>query len=61
LARAKTKDPGVHEFYLAGMLRQASKLKDQALPPRLKPLALSQLQRFFMQLAADLAKHVPEK
>lgn len=46
---AKQKDTGLTEFWLAGMMREVTKLKD--LPQMLKPLTLERLQSFFSELA----------
>lgn len=46
---AKQKDAGLSEFWLAGMMREVTKLKD--LPPMLRPLTLEELQSFFLELA----------
>ena len=49
VALAKQKDTGLTEFWLAGMMREVTKLKD--LPPMLKSLTLEELQAFFLELA----------
>jgi hypothetical protein len=46
---AKQKDAGLSEFWLAGMMRQVTRLRD--LPIMLKPLTLEELQSFFLELA----------
>lgn len=49
---AKEKDRGLAEFFLAGMMRQVTTLKN--LPPMLKPLRLETLQEFYLPLAHQL-------
>jgi hypothetical protein len=49
VALARQKDTGLSEFWLAGMLREVTRLKD--LPQMLKPLTLEELQSFFLELA----------
>ena len=49
MALAKQKDSGLTEFWLAGMMREVTKLKD--LPIMLKPLTLEKLRAFFLELA----------
>jgi hypothetical protein len=49
VALARQKDAGLSEFWLAGMMRQVTRLKD--LPQMLKPLTLEELQSFFLELA----------
>lgn len=51
---AKEKDSGVIEFYLAGMIRQVTKLQAKHLPTLLKPLDLEKMREFFLKLADDL-------
>jgi hypothetical protein len=54
IERAKEKDGGLTEFWLAGMLRQAATL--QELPAMIKPLSLTTIKEFYAQLAADLMR-----
>ncbi len=49
VASAKQKDVGLTEFWLAGMMRQVTNLRD--LPLMLKPLTLAELQSFFLELS----------
>lgn len=51
---AKEKDAGVIEFYLAGMIRQVTKLQAKHLPTLLKPFDLEKMREFFLKLADDL-------
>ncbi len=52
LAKAQTKDLGMHPFYLAGALRQV--LNFRRLPATTLPLALVELQQFILSLADHL-------
>ncbi len=49
VALAKQKDTGLTEFWLAGMMREVTKLR--VFPQMLKPLTLDELQTFFLELA----------
>lgn len=56
--KAKQKDPGLTEFFLAGMLRQIHKIED--LPVMLEPVDLETLTDFYDTLADQLlAEHEP--
>lgn len=50
----KEKDPGLINFYLAGMMQHVSKLEVEDLPVLLKPLDLEKMKRFFLKLADEL-------
>lgn len=52
----KEKDPGLIEFYLAGMMRQISVLQANHLPVLLKPIDIEEMKRFFLKLADDLVQ-----
>ncbi len=54
LELGKKKDPGLLEFYLAGMVRQIVNVQIKHLPEMLKPIDFDDMQRFFLKLADDL-------
>lgn len=56
LAKAQTKDLGLHPFYLAGSLRQV--LNFRRLPATTPPLTLIELQQFILSLADHLLDQV---
>jgi hypothetical protein len=53
---AKEKDLGFTEFYFAGMLRQAGKLR--SLPRMVEPLTVDELGAFFEPLAEDIVRRL---
>ena len=55
LVLGKEKDPGLFEFYLAGMMQQVVEIESDDLPPMLKPLDLESMKQFFLALAGKLA------
>jgi hypothetical protein len=58
LVRAKQKDRGLEEFYLAMALRAVDKIELADLPKMLKPLDLNELKAYFQALAVTVAQHV---
>jgi len=58
LERAKQKDRGLEEFYLAMALRAVDKIGPADLPKMLKPLDLDELKAYFLALAAIVAQRV---
>lgn len=58
LERAKQKDRGLEEFYLAMALRAVEKIEPADLPKMLKPLDLNELKAFFLTLAVTIAQRV---
>ena len=52
LPLAKEKDPGLIEFFFAGMLQRVAKLK--SLPRMIQPLTLAELSAFFLPLAEQI-------
>ncbi len=56
VSKAKEKDTGLTEFYLANMMRQVRRLT--RLPRMLKPLDLETLKGFYLQLADDLLRDI---
>lgn len=52
LRLAKEKDRGMTEFFLAGMMRQVTTLKD--MPPMLVPIDFETLEKFYLELARQL-------
>jgi len=50
----KEKDPGLINFYLAGMMQHVSKLEVEDLPVLLKPLDLERMKQVFLKLAEEL-------
>ncbi|MCC7162515.1 MAG: nucleotidyl transferase AbiEii/AbiGii toxin family protein [Anaerolineae bacterium] len=53
---AKEKDPGLTEFYLAGMMRQVRNL--DRLPRMIKPLELPVLRQFFLDLEQEMLRNI---
>jgi len=58
LERAKQKDRGLEEFYLAMALRAVEKIEPADLPKMLKPIDLNELKAHFLDLAAAIAQRV---
>jgi hypothetical protein len=58
LVRAKQKDRGLEEFYLAMALRAVDKIELADLPKMLKPLDLNELKAYFQALAVTVAQRV---
>jgi len=58
LEKAKQKDRGLEEFYLAMALRAVDKIGLADLPKMLKPLDLDELKAYFLALAAIVAQRV---
>jgi fumarylacetoacetate (FAA) hydrolase family protein len=58
LERAKQKDRGLEEFYLAMALRAVEKIEPADLPKMLKPLDLDELKAYFLALAVTIAQRV---
>ena len=56
LERAKQKDRGLEEFYLAMALRAVEKIEPDDLPKMLKPLDLDELKTYFLALAITIAQ-----
>ena len=56
LERAKQKDRGLEEFYLAMALRAVEKIELDDLPKMLKPLDLDELKAYFLVLAVTIAQ-----
>jgi hypothetical protein len=56
LERAKQKDRGLEEFYLAMALKAVEKIEPADLPRMLKPLDLNELKTYFLALAVTVAQ-----
>jgi hypothetical protein len=58
LKRAKQKDLGLEEFYLAMALRAVAKISESDLPKMLKPLNLDEMKDYFQALAIEITKRI---
>lgn len=58
LKRAKQKDAGLEEFYLAMALRAVAKISESDLPKMLKPLNFDEMKDYFQALAVEITKRI---